>query len=234
MLMTALQNLTRPYSSSTTKAAVCVVVIDDDPDILDAFSQLLRLEGYAVQAHACARDYLQTLQTPNAQNSWPACILCDVMMPEIDGLQLQAMLGQMGQVSILLMSGASGVSEVIQAFRAGATDFLVKPISNDLLTQSVARAVAATQQRRQKTERFDQLSQQVVNLSAREWQVMRMVAAGMTNLGISLELDITERTVKFHRQRLLEKLGLNGTADLARLYQELNQLGLDKSSAEIT
>lgn len=227
-LITALPYPSLTPSTSCTANTLRLVVIDDDPDILDAISALLRLEGYAVETYTRAHDYLQTLQRPGVQASWPACILCDVMMPEMDGLQLQTMLGQLGHVGIVLMSGASGVNEAVQAFRAGATDFLVKPVSNDLLIHAVARAVAATEQRRQQSERFEELSRQVLSLSGREWEVMRMVASGMTNLGISLQLGITERTVKFHRQRLLDKLALSGTTDLARLMLELEQLGLDR------
>lgn len=225
-MITAMEQRSFVSPAAGSAHAERVVLIDDDPDILDALSQLLRIEGYAVETHGCASDYIRSLQGCSGAGELPACIVCDVMMPEMDGLQLQALLGEQGHVGMVLMSGASGVQEAVQAFRAGATDFLLKPVSNSQLTQAVARAVAETHQNRQKSQRREALSQQVNNLSEREWEVMRGVAAGITNLGLSLQLGITERTVKFHRQRLLEKLALSGTADLARLVQELEQLGL--------
>lgn len=198
-----------------------VVVIDDDPDILDAFSQLLTLEGFSVHSYTSARDYLQALDRPGT--AVPSCILCDVVMPDMDGLQLQAHLNQQRHIGLVLMSGSCGVQEAVQAFRSGVVDFLLKPIGSDLLISTIRRAFSATQQQHQASERSREVSRRLACLSQRELEVMRLVACGMTNLGISLQLGITERTVKFHRQRLGEKLAVSGTAELTRLYQAFEQ-----------
>lgn len=214
-------------TSSTDKNAACrVVVIDDDPHILEALLQLLRLEGYDVEGHPSASAYLLAVQQAPAGPQLPACVLCDVRMPGVDGLELQTRLSQMDDVGLVLMSGSSGVQEAVQGFRAGAVDFLLKPMDSDQLVDAVARAVAQSNQRRRASGRRQSLATQLAGLTGREAEVMRLVGSGLTNLGIALELGITERTVKFHRQRLLEKLSLSGTADLVRLVQEHKQLGL--------
>lgn len=203
--------------------ALRVVVIDDDPHILDAFSTLLDMEGYAVQSFPSAQAYLQALGRGDAAVAETECILCDVMMPEIDGLQLQAHLADLGDPSVVLMSGSSGAQEAIHGFRAGAVDFLLKPIESQELLDAVARAVRQTVQQRKASQRRQALRHQWACLSGREREVMHSVASGMTNLGIALTLGISERTVKYHRQRIIEKLGLTGTADVVRLAQEFEQ-----------
>ena len=201
-----------------------VVIIDDDTHILEAFSTLLTLEGYEVSAFASARAYLEartlSLSAP------PLCVLCDLVIPEMDGLELQSQLSQTEDVALILMSGSGSMQQAIQGFRAGAIDFLLKPISSDVLIQTIQRAVTTTEQRRERTSRQKALTALLSALSPRELEVMRLVATGMTNLGISIALQITERTVKFHRQRILEKLSFSGTAELVRLANELEHYGL--------
>lgn len=197
-----------------------VVVIDDDLHILDAFCELILLEGYACETYACARSYLQVQDGHRPLYPGPVCVLCDVKMPNMDGLELQSRLNEAGDVPLVLMSGASGAPEAVSAFRAGAVDFLIKPIDAEQLLNTLQRALALSLQRQQDGGRRQALSQLVGSLTAREMDVAQRVAKGMTNLGIALELGITERTVKFHRQRVMEKLGISGTAQLVSLLQE--------------
>lgn len=197
-----------------------VVVIDDDTDILDAFRALIELEGFACETYASARAYLQVLDFNQPLHPGPSCVLCDVKMPDMDGLELQKNLRARGDVPLVLMSGGSGAPEAVAAFRAGAFDFLIKPIDADHLLGVLNRALDLSTQRQQQAQRRDEVEALLGQLSEREHQVALRVARGVTNLGISLELGISLRTVKFHRQRVLEKLGIAGTPELVRLLQE--------------
>lgn len=200
-----------------------VVVIDDDLGILEAFRNLIELDGYACETYSSARAYLQVLEFNRPLHPGPVCVLSDVKMPDMDGLQLQARLAQQGHVPLVLMSGGSGAKEAVTGFRAGALDFLIKPIEADQLMNTLHKALSLCHQQQEQAQRQQEVSDLLSTLSERELSVVRMVARGMTNLGISLELDITLRTVKFHRQRAMEKLGIVGTPELVRLLQETDQ-----------
>ena len=200
-----------------------VVVIDDDLGILEAFRNLIELDGYACETYSSACAYLQVLEFNRPLHPGPVCVLCDVKMPDMDGLQLQARLVQQGHVPLVLMSGGSGAKEAVTGFRAGALDFLIKPIEAEQLMSTLHKAMRMNRQQLAQSHRQQQVNALLSALSERELSVARMVARGMTNLGISLELNITLRTVKFHRQRAMEKLGIAGTPELVRLLQETDQ-----------
>ena len=135
----------------------------------------------------------------------------------MDGLELQRRLAELDNIPLLLMSGDSGTQEVITAFRAGAFNFLIKPIEADLLFEAVAQALLVSAERQQIDVRQTDLARRIASLSEREREVARFVAGGRINQDIADELGIALRTVKLHRQRALEKLGVNTVADLVRL-----------------
>ncbi len=194
-----------------------VVLIDDDPQILAALGDLLNLKGYAVEHFSSALDYLQVLTFNRSLYPGPSCVLCDVRMPEVDGLELQRRLAELDNTPLLLMSGESAAQEVITAFRAGAFNFLIKPIEADLLFEAVAQALSVSAERQQIDVRQTDLARRIASLSERERDVARCVSRGRINQDIADELGIALRTVKLHRQRALEKLGVNTVADLVRL-----------------
>jgi len=194
-----------------------IVLIDDDPDILAAFAALLELEGYACETHVSALAYLQVLNYNQPSFPGPGCVLCDVKMPEVDGLELQRRLQEIDDVPLLLMSGASGAAEAVSAFRGGALDFLIKPIDADALLDAVARALALSRERQQQARLHNDLSDRIASLTEREYAVAIRVAQGQTNQEIADALGIALRTVKLHRQRAMEKVGAGGTADLVRI-----------------
>ena len=194
-----------------------VIVIDDDPEILDAFHRLLSYEGYACEIYLCAESFLQAIDSIPSSRVSSTCVVCDVNMPQMTGLEVQARLQQLPELGFVLMSGSSGALEAVTAFRAGAVDFLLKPIDADLLLTTVERALARSLERQETARRHAEATRLLDTLSAREAEVARLVAAGLTGLGISLQLEISLSTVKFHRQRLMEKLGISGTPELVRL-----------------
>lgn len=194
-----------------------VVLIDDDTEILQALSALLTLQGYACAAYADANQYLSDLSDNRAVFPGPGCVLCDVKMPQLGGLEFQKKLSAVADTPIVIMSGQSGALEVTDAFRSGAQDFLVKPFDASLLLSVVDKALAISRQRQQQHTHRSEVQQRIDTLTAREAAVIRRVAAGCSNPVIGTELGIALRTVKLHRQRALEKLNISTVADLVRI-----------------
>lgn len=194
-----------------------VVLIDDDPEILAAFAAMLDIEGYACECYQSAQAYLAQLDVDQPRFPGPVCVLCDIRMPEIDGLALQRRLAELDGAPMLLMSGVSGAHEAASAFRAGAVDFLIKPIDAEVLLKAVAQAlkISAQQQRSEASDICLKVS--VESLTARERDVALQVCAGLTNPEIAERLGIALRTVKLYRQHVMEKLGAESVADLVRL-----------------
>lgn len=199
-----------------------VVIIDDDDEILQALGALIAFEGFAVDTYTSAQAYLESLAEDTPQFPGPVCLLCDVNMPALGGLELQRQLTSHPESPLLLMSGVSGASEVAQAFRAGALDFLIKPLDADVVLDAIVKALKVSDLRQRENHRLLDLSARSCTLSDREREVLQLVAKGMTNQAIAEELQIALRTVKLHRQRGMEKLEVNTTADLVRIVDKLN------------
>ncbi|HAS52100.1 MAG TPA: hypothetical protein DCS21_10315, partial [Gammaproteobacteria bacterium] len=168
----------------------CVVVIDDDGEILDALRALLELEGYACKTYPSALGYLQTLNDHLPAFPGPGCLLCDVRMPELDGLALQQRLAALDDTPMLLMSGVSGAPEAVNAFHGGALDFLIKPIDDEVLLDAVARALAISAERQHQRARRSELAKRLATLTEREREIARRVTLGQRNLEIADELGI--------------------------------------------
>lgn len=212
----------RPITVSDEKLAQrCangrVVLIDDDREILAAFAALIELDGYACETYASALDYLHVLNYNRPCFPGPCCVLCDVKMPELDGLELQSRLAELDDTPLLLMSGASGAAEAVSAFRGGALDFLIKPVDADVLLSALAKALTESRTRQEQRGRAADLGQRIARLTERERDILQRVARGQTNPLIATELGIALRTVKLHRQRAMEKVGAGGTAELVRI-----------------
>ncbi len=199
-----------------------IVIIDDDSEILNAIEALLALEGYATETYSSAIDYLQVLTYNRPHFPGPSCVLCDVKMPELDGLQLQCRLAELADTPLLLMSGASGAEEAVSAFRAGVVDFLLKPIDADMLLHAIGKALLESSEQQTLHHRHAELAKRIATLTERERDIAKRVAHGQINRDIADTLHIALRTVKLHRQRALEKLGARNTADLVRIADEGN------------
>ncbi len=197
-----------------------VIVIDDDEQILSALAALIALEGYACERYASGLAYLQVLGNTAPRFAGPTCLLCDVKMPELDGLELQKHLRQQDDTPFVLMSGASGALEAASAFRAGALDFLVKPIDATDLLDAIAKALQVSADRSAQRLRAAALTTRIASLTPREREVARDVAQGLTNPAIAIKLGLALRTVKLYRQNAMEKLGASSTAELVRLADE--------------
>ena len=198
-----------------------VVLIDDDAEVLSALSARLMFEGYAVETFASARHYLEALDAPVPSFPGPSCLLCDLRMPEIDGLALQRQLQGRDVPPMVLMSGQSLPQEVVSAFHGGAVDFLIKPFEASELLLAVTKALSANAAQHTAAQRQLGAAALVASLTDKELNVIRLVVQGKTNPQIMLGLKIALRTVKLHWQRAMEKLGLDSVAALGRFAQEV-------------
>ena len=198
----------------------CVVLIDDDAEVLSALSARLHFEGYAVETFASARDYLDALDSLKPSFPGSSCLLCDLRMPGMDGLALQRQLQGRDVTPMVLMSGQSLPQDVVTAFHGGAVDFLIKPFEAADLLVAVERALSASAVQQTAAQRQFDAANLVASLTEKELQVILLVVQGKTNPQIMVSLGIALRTVKLHRQRAMEKLGLDSVAALARFAQD--------------
>ncbi|MEI6760916.1 MAG: response regulator [Betaproteobacteria bacterium] len=199
----------------------CVVLIDDDAEVLAALAARLRFEGYAVETFASARHYLAALGAPVPSFPGPRCVLCDLRMPEMDGLALQRHLQGRDVPPLVLMSGQSLAQDVVSAFHGGAVDFLIKPFDATELLAAVAKALSTDAAQRTAAQQRLDAAALVSSLTDRELKVIQLVVKGQTNPQIMAAMNIALRTVKLHRQRAMEKLRLDSVAALGRFAQDV-------------
>jgi FixJ family two-component response regulator len=187
-----------------------VFVVDDDDSFRGALTNLLRSVGMHVEAFASAQNLLTT-NWPDA----PACIVLDVRLKADSGLTVQNDLARAGvELPIIFMTGYGDIPMTVQAMKAGAVDFLTKPFRDQDLLDAVTRAISNDRVRRESQKSLTELKQRFQSLSAREQQVMTMVAKGLLNKQIAAELGLSEITVKVHRGQAMKKMGARTLADL--------------------
>lgn len=203
----------------TQKAQIHVV--DDDASLRTALTRLLNAAGFDAVGYASAGDFL--LNRPQGRHG---CLLLDIRLPAgPSGLDLHAALGQHDiDLPVVFMTGHADVPSCVRAMKAGAVDFLEKPIRSETLLDTIGRALALDLQRRAARGEEDRLSASFASLSPRERQVFDRVVAGKLNKQIADELGVAERTVKAQRAHMMEKLGVGSSAELGRLAERLSQM----------
>lgn len=193
-----------------------VFLIDDDASVRKGVSRLLRSAGYKCESFSSATDFLQ-----REQHLGPTCLIVDVRMPGLNGMELQEVLLQRRrEEQLVFITGHGDISMCSQAMKAGAVDFLAKPFGDDQLLECVARALSRSSQQRQQSVQKDEARRRLDSLTPREFEVMQLVVAGMLNKQIAGELAIAEKTVKVHRGRVMQKLGISSVAELVRLAEK--------------
>lgn len=192
-------------------ALVCIV--DDDESVRRGLSRLFRSARLAVESFASAQAYLS-----REAHDGPSCLVLDVRMPGIDGLALQKTLADRN-TQIVFLTGHGDVPMCADAMKAGAVDFLTKPVDDECLLGAVNRALARSVQVRKAAAERTAARSRLDALTPREFQVMRRVIAGMLNKQIADELGAAEKTVKIHRGRVMEKMGVSSVANLVRVAQ---------------
>jgi FixJ family two-component response regulator len=189
-----------------------VFVVDDDPSVLRAIARLLRLE-FAVEAFDSPSAFLESLR-PDA----PGCILLDLALPGVSGLELQERLVASGcKQPVVFLSGQGSVRTSVQAMRAGALDFIEKPWENDSLLNTVRRALERDREMRMRRSASDSIAKRVASLTPRESEVFRHVIAGRLNKQIAARLGTAEKTIKVHRARVMHKMSVRSVAELTRV-----------------
>jgi len=192
-----------------------VFLIDDDASVRKGVSRLLRSAGYKNEAFRSASDFLA-----REQHSGPACIVVDVRMPGIDGMDMQNVLIQRRrEEQLVFITGHGDISMCAQAMKAGAVDFLPKPFRSSELLQCVERALARSADQRQRAIEKAAARRLLDLLTPREFEVMQFVVTGKLNKQIASELGTAEKTIKVHRGRVMKKLGIVSVADLMRLVE---------------
>ena len=198
-----------------------VHVIDDDALFRAAIGRVLKAAGYQVSAHESAPQFLTRLR----DDEQPSCILLDVQMPGLSGPELQERLAKDAPfIPIVFLSGRGDIPTSVKAMKLGAEDFLTKPVSKDDLVDVIELALAHAQTRLEQHQRIVKLRERISALTRRERQVFELVVHGKMNKQIAFDLGTTERTVKAHRQRVMEKLHARSVAELVTSAERLGML----------
>ena len=190
-----------------------VFLVDDDPAVLKSLSRLLRSAGMAYATFASAREFLDR-PDPNASG----CLVLDVAMPGLNGMELQQALADRGQeLAIVFLTGHGDIPMSVQAMKRGAVDFLTKPVHDDDLLKAVRVAIEKDRVQRQQRAEVAEIKRRLDTLTPREREVMEHVIAGQLNKQTAADLGTVEKTIKVHRARVMEKMKVQSVAELVHL-----------------
>jgi FixJ family two-component response regulator len=193
-----------------------VFLVDDDQSVRTGLANLLESADYAVETFASAAEYLA--QAPYVG---PACLILDVQLPGLGGLALQRQLAERGRLEqIVFITGHGDIPMGIQTMKLGAVDFLPKPFEDEALLSAVGQALARSAENWRRHDEVAQIRARLATLTPREFEVFRLVLAGLLNKQIAAELGAALRTIKTHRGRVMHKMGVDSVAQLARLAQK--------------
>lgn len=199
-----------------------VHLVDDDASFRTAVERRLKLAGYEVKTYASALTLLD--RVPAADG--PGCILLDVRMPGLSGLELQSRLIELRSIlPIVFVTGYADTPTTVQAIRAGAEDFLIKPTSSEQLIAAIERALARYESTRNQHSKLKAILAHLATLTPRERQVFDLIVRGKINKQIATALGTTERTVKAHRHEVMEKMRVRSLAELVSIAERLGLIG---------
>lgn len=197
----------------TVSRHMTIFVVDDDEAVRGSLAALLTAEGYEAEAFASAREFLESYSPAGH-----CCLIADIRMPDMDGLELQEELNRRQiALPIIMVTGHGDVPLAVRAMKAGAVDFLEKPYDESVLLASLARCAQAVDLTSQKAAAAHEVESRLQALTERERQVLELLAAGKPNKVIAYELTISPRTVEIHRSRVMEKMRAGSLAELVRM-----------------
>lgn len=214
---------TRTGLSPMPDMAPTVIVVDDDVSTREGLEALLKAAGWAVESFETATAFLS-----RDVRSTPSCLILDVGLPDLNGLDLQALIADgQPQMPIIFITGCGDIPTTVRAMKAGATEFLTKPLGEDVLLPAVERALAQSQAALEERAGLEALQARYDALSPRERQVLTLVVSGLLNKQVGWELGISEITVKAHRGRVMDKMQAKSFAALVKMSE---RLGLEAAS----
>lgn len=200
---------------------VCVSVVDDDALVLRSLGRLLQSVGYAVRTFSSSQDFLAYYA-----DAAPSCVVMDLSMPGLDGLELQQALSRKGDAPpVVFLSGHGSIASSVQAMKAGAVDFLTKPFDDRQLIGAVNAAVEKDRATRKAQAERAAVESRLAALTPREREVLERVVTGKLNKQIAAELGTAEKTVKVHRACMMRKMQVNSLAELVRLWTSIQPPG---------
>jgi len=200
-----------------TDESPTVFLVDDDPGVLRALTRLLRAAGRQVRAFGSSQDFLAAHDP-----AMPGCVVLDLSMPGLSGLELQTALEESGcRRPIIFVSGHGDIPSSVRAMKAGAVDFLTKPVCAEDLLAAVERAIRQDDLMRRSRAELQVIGERLNTLTPREREVLQHVVAGQLNKQIAADLGTVEKTIKVHRSRVMGKMGVRSVADLVRLAERM-------------
>ena len=198
-----------------------VFVVDDDPSVRKSLHRLLTVYGFQVRTFDSAQAFLNGDHTDT-----PSCLVLDVRLPGLDGLELQNILaGQRSILPIVFITGHGDIPMSVRAMKAGAVDFLAKPFSEDALLNAVEQAIEKSQKQSVIEADVSSICRRIALLTPRESEVLQHVTEGKMNKQIAAAMGVTEKTVKVHRGRVMQKLHTRSVAELVRMMEKVKRSG---------
>lgn len=200
-------------------------VVDDDDSVRAALDSLFRSVGLKVRTYGSAQAFLE------AFDDAPGCLVLDIRLPGVSGLDFQAQMSELGvSLPVIFMTGHGDIPMSVRGMKAGAVDFLTKPFRDQDMLDAVAVAIERDREGREARQATAALRSQYASLSPREQQVMRLVTTGLMNKQVAFELGLSEITVKIHRGAAMRKMGAKSLADLVKMAESL-ELNLNRQTA---
>jgi FixJ family two-component response regulator len=199
--------------NDNSKTQPTVFIVDDDQAVRDSLRWVIESAGFTVKAYPSAESFLQGLEPDQ-----PGCLVLDVRMPEMDGLQLQkSLLAENHLLPIIFVSAHGSVPDAVGALREGAIDFLTKPFDNEVLLERIQSSIELDRKRREARQQQESIGARMAKLTLRERQVLELIVMGKPNKIVAAELGISTKTVEIHRSRVMEKLAARNLAELIHL-----------------
>jgi FixJ family two-component response regulator len=199
------------------KSNAVVAIVDDDPSVRQGLARLIRSLGWKAETFASAQEFLDGPGTETA-----SCLVLDLQLPDLSGIDLQKRMAEVGlETPIIFLTGHGDIPTTVQAMKAGAIEFLTKPVDEEDLLKAIQEAIERDRRTRQQHANMRDLRGRYESLTPREQGILQQVISGRLNKQIAAELEITEDTVKFHRGNIMRKMRADSLADLVRMAENL-------------